>query len=328
MKSAHHSELRLDRQSFLGEKSDLVLRRSRVGIVGLGSGGSHIAQQLGHLGVGKFVLIDPDIVEDTNLNRLVGATQQDVANRASKVSVAERVIGGVNPSAQIWTGTSQWQMCPAALRSCDVIFGCVDSISEREQLETAARRYVIPYLDLGMDVHWVEDGFVVGGQVALSMPEGPCLRCMGIVDDRSLALEAQMYGAAGGRPQVVWPNGVLAALAVGCSCSSLRLGAKYRTCQSYLSMTVTLRLFCRAGIAIDVIGAGLDLIPQDKVRAILSEFPRLSMKRQFLDCLCGVVRRKPATTYDNTLRDLGTRYVKGYTAPSLADLFENAPFPE
>jgi len=83
-----------------------------------------------------------------------------------------------------------------------------------------------------------------------------------------------------------------------------------------------------SGIAIDVIGAGLDLIPQDKVRAILSEFPRLSMKRQFLDSLCGVVRRKPATTYDNTLRDLGTRYVKGYTAPSVADLFENAPFPE
>ena len=83
-----------------------------------------------------------------------------------------------------------------------------------------------------------------------------------------------------------------------------------------------------SGIAIDVIGAGLDLIPQDKVRAILSEFPRLSMKKQFLECLCSVVRRKPATTYDNTLRDLGTRYVKGYSAPSVADLFENAPFSE
>jgi len=191
------------------------LRRARVGIVGLGGGGSHIAQQLGHLGVGEFVLIDPDIVEDTNLNRLVGATQQDVADHANKVSVAARVIGGVNPSTQISAQTSQWQMCETALRSCDVIFGCVDSISEREQLERAARRYLIPYLDLGMDVHWVEDRFVVGGQVALSMPEGPCLRCMGIVDDRGLALEAQMYGAAGGRPQVVWPNGVLASIAVG-----------------------------------------------------------------------------------------------------------------
>src|SRR5215470_19185367 len=116
MKSARHSELRLDRQSFLGEKSDWVLRRSRVGIVGLGGGGSHIAQQLGHLGVGEFVLIDPDEVEDTNLNRLVGATQQDVANRANKVSVAAQVIGGVNPSAQISAQMSQWQTCAVALR--------------------------------------------------------------------------------------------------------------------------------------------------------------------------------------------------------------------
>ena len=83
-----------------------------------------------------------------------------------------------------------------------------------------------------------------------------------------------------------------------------------------------------SGILVDVFGAGLDLIPQDKVRAILAEFPRLSMKKQFLESLCGVVRRKPATSYDNSLRDLGTRYVKGYTAPSVADLFENAPFSE
>ncbi len=83
-----------------------------------------------------------------------------------------------------------------------------------------------------------------------------------------------------------------------------------------------------SGIAIDVIGAGLELIPQDKLRAILAEFPRLSMKKQFLDCLCNVVRQKPATSYDNVLRDLGTRYVKGYTAPTFADLYENAPFTE
>ena len=83
-----------------------------------------------------------------------------------------------------------------------------------------------------------------------------------------------------------------------------------------------------SGIAVDVIGAGLELIPQDKLRAILAEFPRLSMKKQFLACLSNVVRQKPATSYDNVLRDVGTRYVKGYTAPNSADLVENAPFTE
>lgn len=86
--------------------------------------------------------------------------------------------------------------------------------------------------------------------------------------------------------------------------------------------------FTNCGIGVDVIGAGLDRIPQDKRRAILAEFPRLSMKRQFQDCLCNVVRQKPSTSYDNFLRDFGTRYVEGYLAPNVTDLFQNAPFDE
>ena len=81
-----------------------------------------------------------------------------------------------------------------------------------------------------------------------------------------------------------------------------------------------------AGIALDVVGAGLELIPQDTVRAVIAEFPRLSMKSELKDCLCSLIRRKPETTYDNALRDIGTRYVDGYTVPSFADLLKNAPF--
>ena len=82
------------------------------------------------------------------------------------------------------------------------------------------------------------------------------------------------------------------------------------------------------GIAVDVIGIGLDRIPQDKQRAVLIEFPRLAFKNQFRACLCNVVRRKPATSFDNFLRDFGTRYVDGFTAPSFVDLLANAPFSE
>lgn len=210
-----HSESRLDRQGFLGEDSAAILRDSRVAIVGLGGGGSHVAQQLSHLGVGEFLLIDPDVVEDTNLNRLVGATEQDVVEHTTKVSIAARMVLGVNPRAKVTAEARKWQMCAVGLRSCDVIFGCVDSIGERAQLETVARRYLVPYIDIGMDVHRLDEGIVVGGQVALSLPGGPCLRCMGIITEKALGQEAQLYGAAGGRPQVIWPNGVLASLAVG-----------------------------------------------------------------------------------------------------------------
>jgi len=83
-----------------------------------------------------------------------------------------------------------------------------------------------------------------------------------------------------------------------------------------------------SGIAVDVIGFGLERIPQDKQRAVLTEFPRLAFKNQFRTSLCNVVRRKPATSFDNILRDFGIRYVEGFTAPNFADLFANAPFSE
>jgi len=83
-----------------------------------------------------------------------------------------------------------------------------------------------------------------------------------------------------------------------------------------------------SGIAVDVLGAGLERIPENAQRAILSEFPRLAFKQCFKASLCDVVRRKPATSFDNILRDFGSRYVDGFKTPSFADLFEGAPFSE
>ena len=76
------------------------------------------------------------------------------------------------------------------------------------------RRYMMHYIDIGMDVHG-QNPPVIGGQIILSSPGGLCMRCMGFLTDEKLAEEAARYGKAGARPQVVWPNGVLASTAVG-----------------------------------------------------------------------------------------------------------------
>src|SRR5690349_9764199 len=83
---------RLDRQQFLGASSDRIFAFARVAIVGLGGGGSHLVQQLAHLGVGRFLVYDADCVENSNLNRLVGATERDVEVRTPKTEVATRVV--------------------------------------------------------------------------------------------------------------------------------------------------------------------------------------------------------------------------------------------
>jgi hypothetical protein len=206
---------RLSSQSFLGPQSDDILAAIEVGIVGLGGGGSHIAQQLAHLGVGKFVPVDHDIVEEKNLNRLVGATAEDAKAGTAKAAVAERVIKGVNPTALVTPCRVRWQEATEHLRRCDVIFGCVDSYRERDELERFARRFLIPYIDIGMDVHHAQEGFSVSGQSVLSSPSGPCLWCLGILTQGRITEEAARYDNTGSRPQVVWTNGVLASLAVG-----------------------------------------------------------------------------------------------------------------
>lgn len=204
-----------DRQSFLGEGSERNLRNAKVGIVGLGGGGSHVVQQLAHIGVARFVLVDPDIIEESNLNRLVGGTLDDVSNGALKILIAERVIRQVVFDPQIDAFSKPWQEVADALKDCDVIIGGIDSVIAKDDLDRFCRRFLIPYIDMGMDVHEVAGRFLIAGQVVLTTPGMPCLRCMGIVTDESLATEARNYGAAGGKPQVVWPNGVLASTAVG-----------------------------------------------------------------------------------------------------------------
>lgn len=205
---------RFERQNFLGAHSEETLRKCRVGIIGLGGGGSHIAQQLAHVGIGTFVIADSDVAEESNLNRLVGATAEDVKNRTLKVEIAHRLIRSVNPAACIIAIPEVWQQKSECFRDCDVIFGCVDSYSDREELEQMARRFLIPYLDIGMDVHPYEDHYLISGQVALSMPGEPCLWCMGLLREELLAQEAANYGQAGSRPQVIWPNAILASTAI------------------------------------------------------------------------------------------------------------------
>lgn len=207
---------RFNRQSFLGQLAPQRINSLRIGIVGLSGGGSHLVQQLSHIGFADFVLFDAQAIDIYNMNRLVGATEADVVAGRLKVEIAERVIKSINSSAKTEKVPMRWQENPEALRSCDIVFGCVDGFDERRQLEAACRRFLIPLIDIGMDVVLVQGRPPrMAGQIILSLPQYPCFHCIGFLNERTLAAEAQKYGDAGVNPQVVWPNAVLAATAVG-----------------------------------------------------------------------------------------------------------------
>lgn len=203
------------RQSFLGESSEQIIANAKIGIIGLCGGGSHIAQQAAHVGFQNILACDFDHVEDHNLTRMIGSTPQDAVQAEKKTVVIERLVKAILPKSLIKVIDQPWQERELDFRDCDVIFGCVDSLAVRADIERFCRRYLIPYIDVGMDVYEVTDGFAIAGQVITSLPHGPCMKCLGYLTDECLAAEQERYGAAGGRPQVVWPNGVLASIAIG-----------------------------------------------------------------------------------------------------------------
>jgi hypothetical protein len=211
---------RNSRQSFLGNNSEKVLNQSRIGIIGLCGGGSHIAQQLAHIGIGEIVVADFDHVEVPNLNRMVGSCPADAESKRLKNDVIREFIHRINPNAKVEI-VGRWQESADLLKNCNIVVGCVDSFTARNELERFCRRFLTPYIDIGMDVHQVSSGYGLSGQVALSIPGGHCMWCHGILTEERLAREQRKYGAAGGKPQVIWPNGVLASIAVGHAISLL-----------------------------------------------------------------------------------------------------------
>ena len=207
---------RYNRQSFLGEYSEALFARLRIGVVGLGGGGSHVVQQLAHIGIRNFVLFDDDRIDESNLNRLVGATLRDKEDGTLKFDIAKRVISNLHMDFDVKGGAIKWEESPEHLQSCDIVVGCVDSLDARRSLEAECRRYLIPYVDIGMGIDRpVQKAPYIYGQVHLSLPENACLICKNLLNPDDLKKEAEKYGEIGGRPQVVWPNGALASTAVG-----------------------------------------------------------------------------------------------------------------
>jgi len=229
---------RLDRSiRAFGARGQSLIKTSRVGIVGCGGGGSHLVQQLAYLGVGAFVLIDADRVEETNLNRLIGAApagrrksfdrlfgrrRGDVGRL--KVEVMDRLVKIANPAAEV---TSFSEFFPSektveALRTCDVVVACVDKLQVRDDLNRFAKRFVIPMVDIGIQIHADRPevrGLNIAGRVTKVLADGPCLRCQGIIDDQKIADErggqAPGYTGPDGIPDpaVVTLNGVVASIA-------------------------------------------------------------------------------------------------------------------
>ncbi len=86
-------------EALLGNSGVEKLKRSHIAIFGVGGVGGYVAEALARSGVGKFTLIDNDVVSPTNINRQIIALHSTIGRYKTEV-MKERILD-INPDAKV-----------------------------------------------------------------------------------------------------------------------------------------------------------------------------------------------------------------------------------
>ena len=167
----------------LGPGAQAAIGTLRVGLVGAGGTGSHISLALAYLGFRDLVVLDDNLVDMTNLNRLVTADQADLQN--PKTIVARRRMRAIKPRIKVRTLPG---LTPAVahpeLNDVDLIIGCVDHDGPRHRLNQISIDTRTPLLDIATGVDECGTPVALGGRVATVLPGEACLTCQGELELR------------------------------------------------------------------------------------------------------------------------------------------------
>jgi hypothetical protein len=185
--------------SVWGIKKQQKLARLKVGVVGVGSVGSIVAETLARIGIQEITLIDFDIVERHNLDRLLHAGKQDYLKRRLKVDVLAKALkkgatARCFAAMPVPYSVTEEKGFRRAL-DCDVLFSCVDRPWGRYVLNLIAYAHLIPVIDGGIAVHTKEDGRLLGAdwQAHVAAPARRCLECLGQYDSGYIELERRGF---------------------------------------------------------------------------------------------------------------------------------------
>jgi len=126
---------------FLGEKNQKRLEKSTVAVVGVGALGSVAADLLARSGV-NLILIDRDIVDETNLQRQVLFNENDLGKM--KAEEAERKLRQTNSKIKIKSYSREINKNNVDMTKSDVILDCVDNIKTKIILNDYAVKNKIP----------------------------------------------------------------------------------------------------------------------------------------------------------------------------------------
>lgn len=130
----------------IGKNGIDKLQNAKVAIFGIGGVGSYVMEGLARAGVGSFILVDKDEVDESNINRQIIATHKTIG--LPKVEVAKQRILDINPTANI--DIRRIFFMPESEdffdEKIDYVVDCVDTVTAKIEIIIRAKKHNIPVI--------------------------------------------------------------------------------------------------------------------------------------------------------------------------------------
>ena len=185
----------LDRMvNLLGHSAPKLLGHAVVGVVGCSGTGSPAMHVLARANIGEIVAVDPGLFKISNHQRNHASRFSDLASDPTpyKAGLAVRMIKEISPETRVraFVGDILDDVVLDELLRCDVILGCSDSNYARAALGDIASQYLVPVLDLAVQMR-AEGGALLEQlcEIAHYEPGGPCPWCRNRVTASAIRYE-------------------------------------------------------------------------------------------------------------------------------------------
>lgn len=145
----------------------------RVLVIGAGGLGSPVALYLGTAGVGRITLVDPDVVDVTNLQRQIAHNLARIGH--PKAESAREAVAAMNPEVivQPVVARADPALLDQLVPEADVVVDCTDNFATRHAVNRACVRHGKPLVS-GAAIRF-------DGQVTVFDPrrvDSPCYACV------------------------------------------------------------------------------------------------------------------------------------------------------
>lgn len=156
-------------KELISEDEQKKLSGFTVAVIGLGGLGGHISEQLARLGVGTLVLIDADNVDESNLNRQLFATEDNLGQLKSEA--AKERLTRVNSNINLKCYSEYFDESNACeiLSGADIVVDAVDNITTRFFLQKICKNLNLPMVHGSIGGWYGQVCFIAPGDDTLDL---------------------------------------------------------------------------------------------------------------------------------------------------------------